>query len=83
MTNKHILDDINDSHGERRKHFHIDWSLNISSIIGIIIFLFTLVKYGNATIWYLRSIDSKTNIMWTHFDKSGLTKDELLQLGLR
>lgn len=82
MSNKDILNSIN-SKEERRKHFHIDWSLNISSIIGIIVFLITLVKYGNSTIGYLKSIDSRTNIMWVHFDKNQLTKDELIQLGLR
>lgn len=57
--------------------FHIDWSLNITSIIGIIIFLFTLIKYGNDVISYLARIDSRTNIMWTHFDKGQLSKEEL------
>lgn len=57
--------------------FHIDWSLNVTSIIGIIIFLFTMIKYGNDVISYLSRIDSRTNIMWTHFDKTQLSKDEL------
>lgn len=57
--------------------FHIDWSLNITSIIGIIIFMITMIKYGNDVITYLGRIDSRTNIMWTHFDKNQLSKDEL------
>lgn len=68
---------------ERRHKFHVDWSLNITSIIGILVFLFTIVKYGNATVSYLRSIDAKTNIMWVHFDKTQMSKDELIQLGLK
>lgn len=80
-SNKKILDTIN--YDERRKHFHIDWSLNITSIIAVLALIVTLVKYGNTVVGYLKSIDSRTNIMWSHFDKSALTKDELVQLGLR
>lgn len=63
--------------------FHIDWSLNVSSIIGIILFLLTIINYGNSAIGYLKSIDAKTNVMWSHFDKSQMTKDELVQLGIK
>lgn len=67
---------------DRRKRFHIDWSLNITSIIAVLVLIITLIKYGNATIGYLKSIDARTNIMWAHFDKNQMTKDELIRLGI-
>lgn len=67
---------------DRRERFHIDWSLNITNIIAILALLFTLANYGRQVITYLKSIDSRTNIMWAHFDKSQLTREDLIKLGL-
>lgn len=68
---------------ERRSNFNIDWSLNITSLIAMTALIITLVKYGNAAVGYLKSIDAKTNIMWAHFDRSSMTKEELIQLGIK
>lgn len=63
--------------------FKFDWTLNITSVISILALLYTLTHFGTQIVNHLQSIDSKTNIMWTHFDKNQLTKEELLQLGVK
>lgn len=67
---------------ERRKGFRFDWTLNVTSMISIIALIFTIAHYGSEVLNYLKQIDARTNIMWTHFDKSQMTKDELVKLGL-
>lgn len=60
--------------------FHIDWSLNITNIIALVVLLGTLMNYGSQAIYYLKSNAAKIDIMWNHFDKSILSKEELLRL---
>lgn len=68
---------------DRRRSFNVDWTLNITSILAMGALIITLIKYGNDTVHYLKSIDAKTNIMWVHFDKSQMTKDDLIQLEIK
>jgi hypothetical protein len=65
------------------RKFHIDWGLNVGNIITLVLLLITLINYGGQIVTYLKSINAKTNIMWSHFDKSQLSKDELLKLGIQ
>lgn len=68
---------------ERRSQFNIDWSLNITSLIAVAALIITLIKYGNEAMGYLKTIDAKTNIMWVHFDKTQMTNEELIRLGIK
>lgn len=53
---------------ERRSDkFHLDRTINISTLIACIIFLFTIISYGNTIVNYLHEMNNKTNIMWDHF----------------
>lgn len=62
--------------------FRFDWTFNITNIIAIVGIILTIAHYGSEALDYLKQIDSRTNIMWVHFDKSQLTKEELAKLGL-
>lgn len=66
----------------RDNTFRFDWTFNITNIIAIVGIILTIAHYGSNALEYLKQIDSRTNIMWVHFDKSQLTKEELSKLGL-
>lgn len=67
--------------GDRRgDKFHFDFTINITTILAVCGLIATMAHYGNAAVNYLKSIDAKTNIMWSHFDKGQLSKDELTTL---
>jgi hypothetical protein len=71
---------VESSRRRKQDRVHLDLSLNINTIIAVLALIFTMVRYGNEIVSHLKSIDSKTNIMWTHFDKSQLTKEEINSL---
>lgn len=47
-----------------------DWTINITTLIGIVVLTFTIVKYGNDALTILRDIRAKTNVMWAEYAKS-------------
>lgn len=70
-------------HKKRREDkVNFDYTINITNIIALVILIGTIISYGNQAVNYLKSINAKTNIMWTHFDKTNMTKEEQLTIEL-
>lgn len=76
MNKRELLDHINDS-GNGRIRF--DPTINVSTIISLVVLVVTIAKYGNSVVAYLGDIKSKTNVMWYYFVQDHPEAEKLLE----